>query len=189
MLWGINQGCTYEDIRKEHMKQIRELDLPGYAIGGLAVGEPAEVMYHVIEQVEPLMPVDRPRYLMGVGTPVNILEGVYRGIDIFDCVMPTRNARHAHIFTMQGIRNIKNAKYELDESPLDEECDCPVCRNFSRAYLHHLFKAEEMLGMRLAVMHNLYFYNTLMEKIRSTLDEGRFEAFYRENVKKIGNRI
>lgn len=189
MLWGINQGCTYEDIRKEHMKQIRELDLPGYAIGGLAVGEPAEVMYHVIEQVEPLMPVDRPRYLMGVGTPVNILEGVYRGIDIFDCVMPTRNARHAHIFTMQGIRNIKNAKYELDESPLDEECDCPVCRNFSRAYLHHLFKAEEMLGMRLAVMHNLYFYNTLMEKIRSALDEGRFEAFYRENVKKIGNRI
>ena len=189
MLWGINQGCTYEDIRKEHMKQIRELDLPGYAIGGLAVGEPAEVMYHVIEQVEPLMPADRPRYLMGVGTPVNILEGVYRGIDIFDCVMPTRNARHAHIFTMQGIRNIKNAKYELDESPLDEECDCPVCRNFSRAYLHHLFKAEEMLGMRLAVMHNLYFYNTLMEKIRSTLDEGRFEAFYRENVKKIGNRI
>ncbi|MGN0564387.1 MAG: tRNA guanosine(34) transglycosylase Tgt [Candidatus Heritagella sp.] len=189
MLWGINQGCTYEDIRKEHMKQIRELDLPGYAIGGLAVGEPAEVMYHVIEQVEPLMPADRPRYLMGVGTPVNILEGVYRGIDIFDCVMPTRNARHAHIFTMQGIRNIKNAKYELDESPLDEECDCPVCRNFSRAYLHHLFKAEEMLGMRLAVMHNLYFYNTLMEKIRSALDEGRFEAFYRENVKKIGNRI
>lgn len=189
MLWGINQGCTYEDIRKEHMKQIRELDLPGYAIGGLAVGEPAEVMYHVIEQVEPLMPVDRPRYLMGVGTPVNILEGVYRGIDIFDCVMPTRNARHAHIFTMQGIRNIKNAKYELDESPLDEECDCPVCRNFSRAYLHHLFKAEEMLGMRLAVMHNLYFYNTLMEKIRSALDEGQFEAFYRENVKKIGNRI
>ena len=189
MLWGINQGCTYEDIRKEHMKQIRELDLPGYAIGGLAVGEPAEVMYHVIEQVEPLMPVDRPRYLMGVGTPVNILEGVYRGIDIFDCVMPTRNARHAHIFTMQGIRNIKNAKYELDESPLDEECNCPVCRNFSRAYLHHLFKAEEMLGMRLAVMHNLYFYNTLMEKIRSALDEGCFEAFYQENVKKIGNRI
>ena len=189
MLWGINQGCTYEDIRKEHMKQIRELDLPGYAIGGLAVGEPAEVMYHVIEQVEPLMPVDRPRYLMGVGTPVNILEGVYRGIDIFDCVMPTRNARHAHIFTMQGIRNIKNAKYELDESPLDEECNCPVCRNFSRAYLHHLFKAEEMLGMRLAVMHNLYFYNTLMEKIREALDNGTFGEFKAKYGELLDTRI
>lgn len=189
MLWGINQGCTYDDLRKDHMKSIRELDLPGYAIGGLAVGEPTEVMYHVIEEVEPLMPADRPRYLMGVGTPANILEAVYRGVDIFDCVMPTRNARHAHVFTMQGIRNMRNAKYELDESPIDETCQCPVCQHFTRAYIHHLFKAQEMLGMRLAVMHNLYFYNTLMEKIRQALDEGRYEAFYRENIEKIGKRI
>lgn len=189
MLWGINQGCTYDDLRKDHMKSIRELDLPGYAIGGLAVGEPTEVMYHVIEEVEPLMPADRPRYLMGVGTPANILDAVYRGVDIFDCVMPTRNARHAHVFTMQGIRNMRNAKYELDESPIDETCQCPVCQHFTRAYIHHLFKAQEMLGMRLAVMHNLYFYNTLMEKIRQALDEGRYEAFYRENIEKIGKRI
>lgn len=189
MLWGINQGCTFADLRVDHMKRIRELDLDGYAIGGLAVGEPAEVMYEIIEAVTPEMPADRPRYLMGVGTPANILEAVRRGVDIFDCVMPTRNARHGHIFTMEGVRNLMNAKYTLDESPLDPECDCPVCRNFSRAYLHHLFKSREMLAMRLSVLHNLYFYNTLMEKIRLALDEGRFEAFYREHIENISRRI
>ncbi|MBQ9375139.1 MAG: tRNA guanosine(34) transglycosylase Tgt [Ruminococcus sp.] len=178
MLFGINQGCTYDDLRIEHMKQIRELDYcSGYAIGGLAVGEPTEVMYHVIEQVEPFMPADKPRYLMGVGTPSNIIEAVYRGIDFFDCVMPSRNARHATIFTWNGIMHAKNQKYELDERPLDPECDCPTCRNFSRAYIRHLFKANEQLAGRLAVQHNLYFYNTLMEKIREALDEGCFEEF------------
>ena len=180
MLFGINQGCCYDDLRVEHMKQIRELDLDGYAIGGLAVGEPKEEMYRVISLVEEYMPKDKIRYLMGVGTPGNILEAVYRGVDLFDCVMPSRNARHGHLFTWNGIVNIKNAKYELDESPLDETCGCECCRNFSKAYLRHLFKADEMLGMRLAVTHNLYFYNTLMEKIRTALDEGRFEAFYRQ---------
>lgn len=189
MLWGINQGSTYEDLRLEHMKRIRELDLPGYAIGGLAVGESAEEMYRIIEAVEPEMPSDKPRYLMGVGTPVNILEAVKRGVDFFDCVMPTRNARHAHLFTWQGRRNLMNAKYALDDTPLDEECDCPVCQNFSRAYLHHLFKSGEMLGMRLAVMHNIYFYNTLMEKIRHSLDMGTFEAFYSQQIEKLGQRI
>lgn len=189
MLWGINQGCTFEDLRVDHMKRIRELDLDGYAIGGLAVGEPAEVMYQVIEAVTPFMPEDKPRYLMGVGTPANILEAVRRGVDIFDCVMPTRNARHAHVFTMEGVRNLMNAKYTLDESPIDPECDCPVCRSFTRDYLHHLFKAGEMLGMRLAVLHNLYFYNTLMEKIRLALDEGRFEAFYQQHIENIARRI
>ncbi len=189
MLWGINQGCTFEDLRIDHMKRIRELDLDGYAIGGLAVGEPAEVMYQIIEAVTPHMPEDKPRYLMGVGTPANILEAVRRGVDIFDCVMPTRNARHAHIFTMEGVRNMMNAKYTLDESPLDPACDCPVCRNFTRAYIHHLFKAGEMLAMRLAVLHNLYFYNTLMEKIRNALDEGRFESFYRANIENISKRL
>lgn len=189
MLWGINQGCTFEDLRIDHMKRIRELDLDGYAIGGLAVGEPAEVMYQIIEAVTPHMPEDKPRYLMGVGTPANILEAVRRGVDIFDCVMPTRNARHAHIFTMEGVRNMMNAKYTLDESPLDPACDCPVCRNFTRAYIHHLFKAGEMLAMRLAVLHNLYFYNTLMEKIRNALDEGRFELFYRANIENISKRL
>lgn len=189
MLWGINQGCTFEDLRIDHMKRIRELDLDGYAIGGLAVGEPAEVMYQIIEAVTPHMPEDKPRYLMGVGTPANILEAVRRGVDIFDCVMPTRNARHAHIFTMEGVRNMMNAKYTLDESPLDPVCDCPVCRNFTRAYIHHLFKAGEMLAMRLAVLHNLYFYNTLMEKIRNALDEGRFESFYRANIENISKRL
>lgn len=189
MLWGINQGSTYEDLRIENMKQIRELDLDGYAIGGLAVGESAEEMYRIIEAVEPEMPKDKPRYLMGVGTPVNILEAVYRGVDIFDCVMPTRNARHGHAFTWDGCRNMLNAKYVLDEQPLDEACDCPVCRNFSRAYIHHLFKSGEMLAMRLCVMHNIYFYNTLLERIRMSMDEGRFESFYRENVDKIGRRI
>lgn len=189
MLWGINQGCTFEDLRVDHMKRIREMDLDGYAIGGLAVGEPAEVMYQIIEAVTPHMPEDKPRYLMGVGTPANILEAVRRGVDIFDCVMPTRNARHAHIFTMEGVRNMMNAKYTLDESPLDPACDCPVCRNFTRAYLHHLFKAGEMLAMRLAVLHNLYFYNTLMEKIRNALDEGCFESFYRANIENLSKRL
>lgn len=175
MLFGINQGCTYDDLRIEHMKQIRELDLDGYAIGGLAVGEPTEVMYHVIEQVETFMPKDKPRYLMGVGTPSNIIEAVARGIDFFDCVMPSRNARHGTLFTWSGIMHITNKCYELDDRPIDPECDCPTCKNHSRAYVRHLFKADEQLGGRLAVMHNLYFYNTLTERIRQALDEGTFE--------------
>ena len=177
MLWGINQGGTYADLRIEHMKMIADLELPGYAIGGLAVGESTETMYEIIEAVEPYMPKDKPRYLMGVGTPSNIIESVARGVDFFDCVMPARNARHAKLFTWSGTRNMKNAKYALDTRPIDEECDCPVCRRYSRAYIHHLFKAEEMLAMRLAVMHNLYFYNKLTERIREALDEGRFAAF------------
>lgn len=189
MLFGINQGSTYDDIRTDHMKEISELDLSGYAIGGLAVGEPAEVMYHVIEKVEEYMPQNKPRYLMGVGTPVNILESVYRGIDMFDCVMPSRNARHAHLFTWNGIRNILNAKYTLDTNPIDENCDCPVCRHFDRAYMHHLFKSGEMLGMRLAVMHNLYFYNNLMEKIRKAIDEESFTEFYNNYKEILGKRI
>ncbi len=189
MLWGINQGSTYADLRVEHMKKIRELDLDGYAIGGLAVGESAEEMYRIIEAVEPEMPKDKPRYLMGVGTPVNILEAVRRGVDIFDCVMPTRNARHGHVFTWDGCRNMMNAKYELDETPLDPACSCPVCRNFTRAYLHHLFKSGEMLAMRLAVMHNIYFYNTLLERIRLSLERQSFMEFYHENIVKIGTRI
>lgn len=189
LLFGINQGSTYEDIRVSHMKAIRELDLDGYAIGGLAVGEPAEEMYRIIEAVEPFMPEDKPRYLMGVGTPENILEAVRRGVDLFDCVMPTRNARHGHAFTWNGCRNLMNAKYTLDELPLDPTCDCPVCQNFSRAYLHHLFKSGEMLAMRLCVIHNIYFYNTLLERIRKALDEGCFEDFYRENTGKLGKRI
>ncbi len=189
MLFGINQGSTYKDLRIEHMKKIAELDLDGYAIGGLAVGETAEEMYATIEAVEPYMPKDKIRYLMGVGTPANIIEAVYRGVDLFDCVMPSRNARHGHLFTWNGIINISNAKYELDELPIDPECDCPVCRRHSRAYIRHLFKANEMLGMRLAVMHNLYFYNTLMEKIRAALDEGRFEEFRAEMLPRVGKRI
>ena len=157
------------------MKQIEELDLDGYAIGGLAVGEPAQEMYRIIEAVEPYMPEEKPRYLMGVGTPVNIWR-LLSGIDLFDCVMPSRNARHGHLFTWAGIRNLNNAKYILDDQPIDEACDCPICQNYSRAYLHHLFKANEMLGMRLAVMHNIYFYNTLLEKIRFALDQGQFEV-------------
>lgn len=189
MLFGINQGSTYKDIRIDHMKQIRELDLDGYAIGGLAVGEPAEEMYRVIEEVEPFMPEDKPRYLMGVGTPVNIIEAVARGVDLFDCVMPSRNARHGHIFTWQGSMNILNAKYELDSKPLDEECDCPTCKNHSRAYIRHLFKSGEILGMRLAVMHNLYFYNTLLERIRQALDDNTFDKFYAKYSTILGNRI
>ncbi len=178
MLFGINQGSTYKDLRIEHMKKIRELDLNGYAIGGLAVGETAEEMYDIIETIEPYMPVDKPRYLMGVGTPRNILEAVARGVDLMDCVMPSRNARHGKIFTWSGPINILNAKYEQDSSPLDTNCDCPACQNHSKAYIRHLLKSKEMLGMRLAVMHNLYFYNTLMEKIRESLEIGNFEMFY-----------
>ncbi len=189
MLWGINQGSTFEDLRIENMKQIRELNLDGYAIGGLAVGESADDMYRIIEAVEPFVPKDKPRYLMGVGTPVNILEAVKRGVDIFDCVMPTRNARHGHVFTWDGCRNLFNAKYTLDELPLDETCDCPVCRNFTRAYIHHLFKSGEMLAMRLCVMHNIYFYNTLLERIREAMDLNSFPAFYKENHVKLGLRI
>lgn len=178
MLFGINQGCTYEDLRIEHMKRIREMEYcSGFAIGGLAVGEPTEVMYNIIEKVEPFMPKDKPRYLMGVGTPTNIIEAVYRGVDFFDCVMPSRNARHGTLFTWNGIMHITNKRYETDPRPIDEHCDCPACRNHSRAYIRHLFKSEEQLCGRLAVMHNLYFYNTLTEKIREALDEGRFEQF------------
>lgn len=189
MLFGINQGSTFKDLRIEHMKTIAGLDLDGYAVGGLAVGEPAPVMYEIIEAVEPYAPKEKIRYLMGVGTPVNILEAVYRGIDLFDCVMPSRNARHGHLFTKSGIINISNAKYETDDSPIDQECDCPVCKNFSRAYIRHLLKSGEMLGMRLAVMHNLYFYNNLMEEIREALDNGEFEAYYRKYRDILGKRI
>lgn len=189
MLWGINQGGTYADIRIDHMKRIAELDLPGYAIGGLAVGETAEEMYDIIEAVEPHMPADKPRYLMGVGTPTNIIEAVARGVDFFDCVMPARNARHARLFTWEGAINLKNAKYQLDMLPIDPQCDCPVCRRYTRAYIRHLFVADEMLAMRLAVMHNLYFYNKLMEKIRYHLDNGTFEAFRCEYSEKLSRRI
>lgn len=189
LLFGINQGCTYRDLRVEHMKRIAAYDLDGYAIGGLAVGEPAEVMYDIITAVEEHMPKDKIRYLMGVGTPGNIIEGVLRGVDLFDCVMPSRNARHGHLFTWDGIINIKNLKYERDERPIDPQCDCPVCRNFSRAYIRHLQKADEMLGMRLAVMHNLYFYNRLMERIREALDEGRYQAFHDAYVHRLDTRI
>ena len=177
VLYGINQGGTYPELRIRHMQEIAQLDLPGYAIGGLAVGESTETMYEIIEAVEPYMPQDKPRYLMGVGTPSNIIEAVARGVDFFDCVMPARNARHGKLFTWDGAINLKNAKYELDPLPIDPKCDCPVCRRYSRAYLRHLFKAEEMLAMRLSVMHNLYFYNTLMSKIRDALDSGTFDAF------------
>ncbi|WP_312642233.1 tRNA guanosine(34) transglycosylase Tgt [Hydrogenoanaerobacterium sp.] len=189
LLFGINQGSTFHDLRIQHMKEIAELDLDGYAIGGLAVGDTAEEMYGVIEAIEPYMPRDKIRYLMGVGTPVNIIEAVHRGVDLFDCVMPSRNARHGHLFTWSGIRNLINEKYARDDLPLDDQCDCPCCRNHSRAYLRHLFKANEMLAMRLAVQHNLYFYNTLMEKIRDALDNGTFEQFRAEMVPVLGKRI
>ena len=189
MLWGINQGGTYGDIRVAHMKRIAELDLPGYAIGGLAVGESTEVMYEIIETVEPHMPQEKTRYLMGVGTPSNIIEAVARGIDFFDCVMPARNARHARLFTWDGAMNLKNAKYETDGLPIDPQCDCPVCRRYSRAYLRHLVKAEEMLAMRLSVMHNLYFYNQLMQRIRDALDTGTFAQFRAEFSARLDQRI
>ena len=189
MLFGINQGATFADLRIWHMQEIAKIDCDGYAIGGLAVGEPTETMYKIIEAVEPYMPADKPRYLMGVGTPSNIIEGVARGVDFFDCVMPARNARHGKLFTWQGTMNIKNAKHKLDDSPIDPECDCPVCRNFSRSYIRHLFAAEEILAMRLTVMHNLYFYNKLTEKIRDALDAGRFEAFRAAYSEKLSQKI
>ncbi len=189
LLFGINQGCTYDDLRIEHMKEIAKLDLDGYAIGGLAVGEPKEDMYRIISAVEPYMPKDKIRYLMGVGTPGNIIEGVRRGVDLFDCVMPSRNARHGHLNTWNGIININNKKYEKDSLPIDPECDCPTCSNFSRSYIRHLFKAKEMLAMRLSVIHNLYFYNTLMEKIRDSLDKDTFSEFYEKYVDLLDKRI
>ncbi len=189
MLFGINQGCTFDDLRVEHMKEIAKLDLDGYAIGGLAVGEPKEDMYRIISAVEPHMPADKIRYLMGVGTPGNILEAVRRGIDIFDCVMPSRNARHGHLFTDAGIININNKKYEKDDLPIDPECNCPTCQKHSRAYIRHLFKAQEMLAMRLCVMHNLYFYNNLLARIREALDNDTFDEFYNKYVDRLDTRI
>lgn len=189
VLWGINQGGTYSDLRIRHMQQIAELDLPGYAIGGLAVGESTQEMYDIIEAVEPHMPENKPRYLMGVGTPSNILESVARGVDFFDCVMPARNARHGHLYTHEGVINLNNLKYADDPRPIDDHCSCPVCRTYSRAYLRHLLKSGEMLGMRLSVMHNLWFYNKLAKDIRTSLDEGRFEAFRRENTEILSRRI
>ncbi len=189
MLFGINQGCTYKDLRVNHMKQIAELDLDGYAIGGLAVGEPSEVMYDIIETVTPHIPKDKIRYLMGVGTPVNILNAVERGVDLFDCVMPSRNARHGHLFTSEGIININNEKYKYDMRPIDENCGCPVCSRYSRAYIRHLLKSQEMLSQRLLVMHNLWFYNHLMEDIRNALDNGNFAEFKREKEEIYSKRI
>ncbi|MCR5301691.1 MAG: tRNA guanosine(34) transglycosylase Tgt [Lachnospiraceae bacterium] len=179
LLFGINQGAVYPDIRIEHAKTISELDLPGYAIGGLAVGEPNEVMYDILDRVVPYLPKDKPTYLMGVGTPVDILESVSRGVDIFDCVYPSRNGRHGHLYTHHGTVRLLNAKYELDPRPIEEGCNCPCCRKYSRAYVRHLLKAKEMLGMRLCVLHNLYFYNRLMQEIRDALDNGCFESFKR----------
>lgn len=189
LLFGINQGCTYDELRIEHMKEIAQMDLDGYAIGGLAVGEPKEDMYRIISAVEPYAPVDKPRYLMGVGTPGNILEAVSRGVDLFDCVMPSRNARHGQLFTKEGIININNAKYARDDNPIDEQCDCPTCKKYSRSYIRHLFKSGEMLGMRLAVIHNLYFYNNLMKEIRDALDNGTFTDYKNKYVEKLDTRI
>lgn len=189
LLFGINQGATYDDLRVEHMKAIAELDLDGYAIGGLAVGEPKEDMYRIISAVEPFAPKDKIRYLMGVGTPGNILEGVSRGVDLFDCVMPSRNARHGHLFTWNGIINMNNAKYATDDTPIDAQCNCPTCQKHSRAYIHHLFKAKEILAMRLAVIHNLYFYNNLMSRIRFELDKGTFTEFKNKYVDVLDTRI
>ncbi len=189
LLFGINQGATFDDLRVEHMKEIAELDLDGYAIGGLAVGEPKEDMYRIISAVEPFAPKNKIRYLMGVGTPGNIIEGVSRGIDLFDCVMPSRNARHGHLFTWNGVINLNNAKYAKDDTPIDVECNCPTCQKHSRAYLHHLFKAKEILAMRLAVTHNLYFYNNLMQRIRDELDNGTFTEFKNKYVDLLDTRI
>ena len=189
LLFGINQGGLFDELRISNMQNIAKLDLPGYAIGGLAVGETHEEMYHILDVTLPFAPENKPRYLMGVGTPANIIEAVYRGIDFFDCVMPSRNARHGHLFTKNGIININNKKYETDPLPIDPECDCPVCKNHSRAYIRHLQKAGEMLGMRLAVMHNLYFYNNLMAEIRNALEEGRFAKYREENTEKFSRRI
>ncbi len=189
LLFGINQGGTYDDVRIEHMQRIAELDLTGYAIGGLAVGESHEEMYHILDVTVPHAPKNKPRYLMGVGTPSNIIESVARGVDFFDCVMPTRNARHGFIFTRHGTMNMKNEKYALDARPIDEECNCPTCKGYTRAYIRHLFKAGEMLAMRLCVIHNLYFYNELMERIRTAIEEDRFEEFRRENTAKLAQRL
>lgn len=189
MLFGINQGGTYDDLRAEHMDRIARLDLDGYAVGGLAVGESHEEMYHILDVVVPHAPEDKPRYLMGVGTPSNIIEAVARGVDFFDCVIASRNARHAFIFTRNGTMNLLNQKYETDPEPIDPECGCPACRHYSRAYIRHLFKAKEMLGMRLCVLHNLYFYNHLMEEIRLAIEEDRFERFRADNVEKLAKRI
>ncbi len=189
MLFGINQGGTYEDLRIAHMQEIAELDLDGYAIGGLAVGEEAEEMYRIIDAVEPHMPKDKPRYLMGVGTPCNILEAVYRGVDFFDCVMPSRNARHGNLFTWKGKINVMNEKYLLDDAPIDPDCQCPACRNYSKAYIRHLFKAREALGPRLCVLHNLYFYNELMQKIRDAIDGGYYESLYKKYINILGEKI
>lgn len=182
MLFGINQGAIYDDIRIEHAKRIAELDLDGYAVGGLAVGETHEEMYRILDSVVPYLPSDKPTYLMGVGTPVNILEGVDRGVDFFDCVYPSRNGRHGHVYTADGKLNLFNARYELDDAPIEEGCNCPACRNYSRAYIRHLLKAKEMLGMRLCVLHNLYFYNHLMEEIRDAIDAGNYKAFKNEKI-------
>ena len=182
LLFGINQGAVYADIRIDHAKRISELDLPGYAVGGLAVGETHEEMYHVLDETVPYLPQDKPTYLMGVGTPANILEAVDRGIDFFDCVYPSRNGRHGHVYTKFGKINLFNAQYEKDDRPIEEGCQCPVCKNYTRAYVRHLLKAKEMLGMRFCVLHNLYFYNHLMEDIRGAIEEGRYSAFKKERV-------
>lgn len=188
LLFGINQGAIYDDIRIDHAKRIAETACDGYALGGLAVGESHEQMYHVIEETVPYLPQDKPTYLMGVGTPANILEAVERGVDFFDCVYPTRNGRHGHLYTNHGKINLFNAKYELDERPIEEGCSCPACRRYSKAYIRHLLKAKEMLGMRLCVLHNLYFYNTMMEEIRQALDEGRFAAYKKQKLDGMTNR-
>jgi len=182
LLFGINQGAVYDDIRIDHAKRISEMELDGYAVGGLAVGETHEEMYHILDEVVPYLPLEKPTYLMGVGTPANILEGVERGIDFFDCVYPSRNGRHGHVYTNHGKINLFNAKYELDDRPVEEGCGCPACRRYSRAYIRHLLKAKEMLGMRLCVLHNLYFYNTMMEEIRDALDEGRFAEYKKHKL-------
>ncbi|MCI7181384.1 MAG: tRNA guanosine(34) transglycosylase Tgt [Schaedlerella sp.] len=189
MLFGINQGGIYDDIRIEHAKVITELDLAGYAIGGLAVGESHEEMYRILDSVVPWLPENKPTYLMGVGTPANILEAVDRGVDFFDCVYPTRNGRHGHVYTNQGKLNLFNSKYELDESPIEDGCQCPACRSYSRAYIRHLLKAKEMLGMRLCVLHNLYFYNTMMEEIREAIDAGCYQAYKRKKLEGLNSKM
>lgn len=186
MLFGINQGGIYEDIRIEHAKEIAKMDLDGYAVGGLAVGESHEEMYRILEAVVPYLPIEKPTYLMGVGTPANILEAVDRGVDFFDCVYPSRNGRHGHVYTNQGKLNLFNAKYELDDAPIEEGCQCPACRTYSRAYIRHLLKAKEMLGMRLCVLHNLYFYNNMMEEIRAAIEAGRYKEYKREKLAGMG---
>ena len=186
MLFGINQGGIYEDIRIEHAKEIAKMDLDGYAVGGLAVGESHEEMYRILEAVVPYLPIEKPTYLMGVGTPANILEAVDRGVDFFDCVYPSRNGRHGHVYTNQGKLNLFNAKYELDDTPIEEGCQCPACRTYSRAYIRHLLKAKEMLGMRLCVLHNLYFYNNMMEEIRAAIEAGRYKEYKREKLAGMG---